>query len=631
MRKKLNFTACDKYQASWANQLCAEMLSAWLDGKNSPKSVGCEQGCIPTWDDVVVEEADGSWSHHQIKRQNNGFDSSHSCRRGKKKNDDPEELSELDKVFAALAENSNGTSQGSGTVAGNPQMPLRRFFLVLPRNIDIPVKANLTLPQVNELTRRCHKIGQRSEEFIAEAGSPGLTQNLQNWLFTWCGFLDWEHIIRALNSLTILFVGTEVDIHEAIEKTLAIHFDDALGARRAIDQFLNDNADTTQATTPWQLLKAMPELSQRYRRWAQYNFFPTESKWRLAGTVGSMEKRALPSKEVIASFWNPNTATGDLRILAPTEMMPLRDSLLRLALHATHYRNDVQFQKVDAWKEKIKAMTGGTFGLSINDNLGMNWQELKVPYEPADSFSLDTSAAATESIELDKEMAAHTWQAVQKTVSDQLRNWGSETPGSDVLQEIEGVWNRWLTTLDVSPAEQRKLLTSMMTTKAEGPRCSRPELRAGPITVELMAEGLLCILAVVAALDPLAGTWEKISGKTVHVIALQRCANLGQGESPRKLSEQSLDILATEDVAILVLAGVESGPTELLDSSLAEDMETRSSLGSPKQPMMLLTNSTIVQQRKLGVIRWRQGIRDTQKKSEDAFQKLINEMIEGVI
>ena len=73
MQKKLRLLKADRYAFLVCAQMMSKMVVAYLEGRQSAKWLGCEQGAVPDWDDIVQELSDGSLRHTQVKRQLTDF------------------------------------------------------------------------------------------------------------------------------------------------------------------------------------------------------------------------------------------------------------------------------------------------------------------------------------------------------------------------------------------------------------------------------------------------------------------------------------------------------------------------------------------------------------------------------
>ena len=69
MLQKLRLNKADKYQLIIATSYISKMLVNFVQGKEHYLDIGCEQGDIPTWDDLVIQSTQGVYEHVQIKRQ----------------------------------------------------------------------------------------------------------------------------------------------------------------------------------------------------------------------------------------------------------------------------------------------------------------------------------------------------------------------------------------------------------------------------------------------------------------------------------------------------------------------------------------------------------------------------------
>ena len=221
------------------------MFSIALSSIATARYVGCELGDLEAWDDVVIEKENGDLSHFQVKRQLVAFSKDAAKRDTISKGPrlgqyrDP---SELDKAMASLATHFDPNASARSTE--------RRFFIVCPASVE--VKEGLTLAHLADLCSESRKAGVTATSMAARADTP--TTAVFDWLTTWCGFRDWGHILCALKSLSIEYVGEESSIHQSTDQILAEWFIDAPAARAQIYGFLQENSSDVGAPSPRQIL-----------------------------------------------------------------------------------------------------------------------------------------------------------------------------------------------------------------------------------------------------------------------------------------------------------------------------------------------------------------------------------------
>ncbi len=108
MLQKLRLTKSDKYQLIIATSYIADMLIDFILGRECLRELGCEQGDIPTWDDLVIINNQGLYEHIQVKRHTTNF-STRPIEPNISNDDDykkelERQCSPLDKTMLGLAE-----------------------------------------------------------------------------------------------------------------------------------------------------------------------------------------------------------------------------------------------------------------------------------------------------------------------------------------------------------------------------------------------------------------------------------------------------------------------------------------------------------------------------------------------
>ncbi|WP_437730024.1 ABC-three component system protein [Sorangium sp. So ce1335] len=630
MIKNLRLKWSDEYAYAFATKRAAEMLVAWLNRWPGPRLIASEHFAVKGWDDVVVEEYDRTRVHYQVKFQNTDFDTKPVRRpqaaphenptqrlRGSPTNDHSRALnstvathgstgpvrraplpkltegaekrsyaasvsvdvSPMDQMFQELAKVSRDV-QWDGTIDNYR----RHFALAVPAE-NLQVKKGFTLAHLREFVERCRKLGQVADRL----GQPGDEQasNSRTWLMSWCGFVDNEHILRALQHVRIYTIGVTADLESEAENLLQPLFAKPTEARRAIFHFLKENADEVQETTPGFLLPRVSEyLHETYRRWILYHHDPMEPRWRAAGTIELRHRSSSTSADAVRFLWTPGSnAPPELCIAAsPDPNCSLRRSLIRLATHAEIAQAEVRISDCVQWRYVVATWVGGTLGTKDHDQIGLNWRTYSDVPIPVDCYLLPEGDVASEkeARALADHMDMHTWTELVKLVNCKVQDYGAK----DLTIAMATVWARWRK--DVR--EHAELMRNLLQADAERGRSALAAIRVGPRTIELMASGILLNLALVAILDPEHGTWNKIMGKRTHTIALHRCSDLDDSSSsPKDVFHQAQALLCQETASIVLLPGTDSPPEELLPESLMDDDASSMRIGHRKFPESVFT------------------------------------------
>ncbi|MFT5814087.1 MAG: hypothetical protein ACI9VT_001846 [Psychroserpens sp.] len=117
MLKKIRLDRTRTYELALATNYIAIMLDEFIEGRSHAKSLGCEQGNIEKWDDLILELECGAFEHIQVKRQLIDFSNSPVVRGikklGKEENrGNPQDRSPLDESLFALAKWSKDKTLG---------------------------------------------------------------------------------------------------------------------------------------------------------------------------------------------------------------------------------------------------------------------------------------------------------------------------------------------------------------------------------------------------------------------------------------------------------------------------------------------------------------------------------------
>jgi len=583
--KKLQLDLTKSYEICVATEKIANMVVSYVQGRSHALTLGCEQGDIPKWDDLIIELSDGTLEHIQIKRNFSDFDG-HKCDR----NSDLvvrratgvaelRDLSPIDESLKALAE----WTEHNDPRTSNPK---RKFSVAVP-TMQTLIKEGLPVRYVYDFCRSISaSTTAASIASIALTHMP--TSNIYLWLTTWCDFQDWDHILRAFRNLDIVQAGTETEIEIKTEEQLALCFSDTEAVRKQIHTFINDNSTYTSAITPRPLfgkLKSywLPGLTP----WTQY--INTGTDWEITGINDHDFDQVETAESVIDGFWkseNPNL----FRFHGNTpNSNSLPSAIMRMILHLprpaiAHIQNSA------IWQERTKNFVGGTLGTAEEDCNDLAVLECTDMYNSSDNRSLTKlDEIDLEGKKLNNRMNALNWLTIVKTVSEKI----SSLPSSALRSAIEHRWIEWRTKLDVDFDEQVILCQSMLHPEAEGEEILSL-LRLGPKTVILVSKGIILLLAVAVALSDSDEGWKTIgNGLSVGNKALIYWSGpSGKKRKIRLFTDEGISALVgREPTKILILSGVVSTTSEIKESSLAESSGNPYNLASPHQPALLITHS----------------------------------------
>ena len=316
MLKKLNLDGTKEYEVAVAASHVSQMLVAYSQGHEHILSIGAEQGEVAKWDDLVLKEKTGE-RHIQIKRQNTDFNLDPCVRNKytrKKRKGQLKDLSPFDEAIKSLGEwvsvNDPSTTDKKKT-----------FEVYLPEG-TVHIKSEI---QVNVLKHLC-------ENHIKDVTTAQGLNNLQaidaninhcyDWLTTWCGFKDWEHILKALRLLEIVAGGSKVDIDSNTINNLQNIFHSPSEVLIKIKGFICDNTTFTGAITPRHLLKLVrSNLQPEVLPWTQFE--QTGMDWEISGTIDTELDHDFERPSVLVPILWDTTNKGNLKLVVPRHVESL--------------------------------------------------------------------------------------------------------------------------------------------------------------------------------------------------------------------------------------------------------------------------------------------------------------------
>lgn len=579
MLNKLRLDQTKIYEKSVATFEISQMLVAFVQGRAHSLSIGSEQGGINNWDDFIILEADETLKHIQVKRQQTDF-SNHKCIRGHNREGNPIPLSTLDRTMESLADWTNQNDP-------NTVIPRRRFVIELPDNTTY-IKEEI---QVRDFYELCHShirpvTTAKGLEHLVECVTSA--RNCYNWLKTWCSFNDCDHILKALRILEIKLIGNENDINSYTENTLAPVFNNTSEVRRRIISYIDDNSTFTGAITPRPLLNLLknyllPEIST----WTQYQ--KTGSKWRISGTHDLEFNEVERALQVVPLLWSNNRARH-LKLDLPTnDSTILSKNIVQLALHLQGQVN-AHFIDLNGWRQIIISLIGGTLGISCTDCETLSIAQNSCPFLASDCRVLnDRNEIDGEADNIKREMIKVTFKMVIKQLEGKL----DEMQPSDLRDAVEKRWEIWRSEFEKNPSDLISLFSSMLYPNAEGDGISS-ELRVGPKTASLIAEGIYLLLIVSVALSDTNENWITVGENlSINTIALSYWSDPSMSpRKVRKLCDEGIEtLIGKEPFDVLLLPQSEISPVEIFKESLASNYYDDLTLASAHRPKLLITNN----------------------------------------
>ncbi len=598
MLAKLRLDQTRKFEQALATYEISRMLVNFVLGRKHYLCVGSEQGGISKWDDIVIEEELNTRIHIQVKRQTSGDFGSHldDCIRNEyekgKRKGEKRDLTPLDETMKSLAvwfEDVDITTMS----------PKREFWIYLPE-LTTQIKKELRIKDLNDLCDVHIKPAVTTAIGLqALADADKNIKNCFEWLTSWCGFKDWDHILKVLQFLKIKNSGLDSEIESKTDDKLAKIFisDKVKEVRSRITGYINENTTFSGAIGPRNLLFELKEfIRSDISIWTQYD--DNGSQWNICG-IQDLEFNAQieRSSVVVSNLWN-STHLSHLKVNAAYKQnCKLSESLMRIAIHQIGGKMSYFTGKTD-WEHHLKSKIGNTLGLSDSDTLGLNIIENTERFLPAETRSLVSIAdQEADAEELHRYMLSITWEAIKNKMLDKLRELQS-SHSNELRDAMDERWRNWVPLLDASPEKQRALFRKMLHPNAEGKQINS-ELRVGPKTVGILTDGLwLLLIASVCVDNDNKGDWNTIAGiYNANTIALQYWSGLSEEKAGvKEVIENCNEVIGMEHADLLIFPKIHASHSEVLGLKIDEPVQKENTLADGKQLKMLMTYNIQIRQ-----------------------------------
>ncbi|WP_299762385.1 ABC-three component system protein [uncultured Pontibacter sp.] len=587
MLKKLRLDQTKKYEQSIAVFEISKMLVAFVKGRSHYLCIGAEQGDIQKWDDLVIQDSEHSFIHIQVKRQTTDFSKKNDkcirdCYSQRERAGVLRDLSPFDEAIRSLALWVKENNLSTNTIK-------RKFWIELPES-SIKIKDALEIRHLRDLCKQVKEVTTATglEQLASQEQS---VKNCYDWLKSWCDFVDWDHILKALKVLTIRLSGLEEDIELRAEDTLKEIFpaDKVRSVRLQIASFTDENTTYTGAIKPRRLLFELRDfLLPTVPGWTQFR--RVGSSWQISGTHDLEQHDMIERSSIIVPMLWSNGRIKNLKISAQVnDNCKLSDSLIQLAIHQrgqvnTHCTNSIE------WKSLIKQRVGNTLGVSKNDLNILNITDDTEEFYTSDVLPLHSRQEHENiAVELKDEMTAKTWELVIKDVEKEL----DEMEPTELRNAVESQWKIWQSQIGKTPNEQYLLFKRILHPNAEGEEIFGG-LRIGVKTSSLIAEGLFLLLIVSVCLGDENSNWKRIkSHLSVNTIGLGWWSGpSGKTRKARPLDDKHImDLIGRESSDILILSKLESSPNDIYEENIMSSNVQTKSLASPRYPKVLVTNN----------------------------------------
>lgn len=583
MRKKVKLDKANGFEEYVVAFQMADMLANFLRGDLYPSAIGSEQG-IPTWDDIIIWFSDGRSHHFQVKRQAADFSPSDPVRRDKQKGNnkgDPQGLSPLDKTIQAL-----------GEAYKDPESPDDCIF-TLSVITNTNIKSNISVSHFQDLCNDCANKTVNKAGLEERARTDNPTKGLFDWLTTWCGFKDWDHIVRSLSRLTISYAENEQDIENKSEDLLKPFFTNPKKVISEIRYFFHDNGNDASATTPRTLLNHLKDfIKPDFSKWTAYRRDDIRNEWGISGIHCLEDIEVEKAVPVVSGLWSRTGEGKSLRIEGDFQFgsnpPSLPTALIRLGLHFSSPAQ-MMIKGKDKWISSASNLCGGTLGADLNEFSNMQWLELQHDLAHVNERVLSTTSEQDEEANnLLQAMDDQTWELICIRLGELI----TAEPQQETRDVVEKLWISWRDKLNVDKDERSDFLTGMMSIASES-RDINSRVRVGPQTINILADAIKLNLIIVAALSDGEGRWDICDGRGVKAISLKFWGGPGtDSKGVRQLDEDDLSvILGNEPSPIVIMSGVECSSSDFLDESMGTDAYSDNSLMSGKAPRLLVTNS----------------------------------------
>lgn len=603
MQKKLRLLKTDRYAFLVCAQMMSSMVVAYIEGRQAAKWLGCEQGAVPDWDDIVQELSDGSLHHTQVKRQVTHFSLEKAKRaikspRGKKvgaaaSSSAPPKLPDLsafDESISALGKWFSSATVSDGKV--------RTFTIQVPDR-QVKIKQEFEMRNFEEFCALCNLVTTTPNGLEDHARTNSAATHIYDWLTTWCGFTDWTHIHKALRNLKVEIKSLENEIKQSAESILERYFYPASEVLSVLLHDLEHNVTDAGAATPRQILALIrPYLRSEVPIWTQYAMEETTFTWGISGCAASHEYGLEDPSYTVPIFWNDSSLTEKrLKISVKYDHQTwsrdqLTPRLMRLALHLRG-TGRANLADVKSWSVAIKGALANTLGVTPDDFSGLQWGEARDISYCVDSRQLiGVKKANLECANFDSAMSRAVWLLTKTAVSSAIRSMSV----GDLQAGVDELWRKLYPLLDADLSLANDLLEGMLSPASEK-LDTFGVMRVGPRTVEILAPGLMMLMITAVALRRHTDAASLISGNDIRVIALRYWGGpASSNRSARILVDEDddtevEDFLGKEVANIVLVSEARSSHSEINRFSIASDRSSQDSFGASRRAMLAVTNS----------------------------------------
>lgn len=606
MLRRFRLEQKSSYEKLVIAQRLADMLEKFLRGRPAPLEIGAEKGEIEEWDDVVIMHAIDHFEHLQIKRQTTNFCTKNpnkaNQRPRKRKNESTDKTpnnSVLDKAFSSLANYSS---------LGKLDEAPRRVFKLSLVGAHLHIKDKLTVNHLDEVCKLCRQDGLNLKELADRNDGP--TQNVYLWLTTWCGFKDWKHVKDVLCRVHIHCVGNDEILKSQTLDSLSRYFTDAERTMDRLMAYITSETSDVSALRCQSILRVLQdELRPDIETWAQYQLTDgtaeSSKSWTLSGTHNLSITIPSSAQGVVDHMWSNKPGDRKLRVYADIsgplgENLSLQSAIMRMALHLPSGSKGLILGE-SKWRSTVGHEIGHTLGCSEDDFSEVAWLENPERLDCVQDFEFRTQTEARKEAEqLAKAMDDILWRRLLGGVSEKL----CSIKDIDLADAMENTWRTWQAGFNAAPDSRRRFMEQLLYPKTER-KNGKQGLRLGLRTLSLLITAVETLLLVAVGFPSSSNSWDSfVGGGAVLSIALKYWSGPVDGFSEvRELSDDPLiNIIGPNPDPIVILSGVSTSPSELLNLGMADDAETATSMAAERQPLLLVTRSGMYQHLRKGTL-----------------------------
>ncbi len=572
MQQKKLLNLRDDYQEEVAILKISQMLVDFVRGLLHAKAIRSEQGPSEGWDDIVIDEANGTTTYLQVKRQYTELD--------RKKHVNP--------CFVAIREWVESKEFETGATK-------RAYKIVVPDDTQVGLAKEYGLHDLYDL---CLHIKAHTDPNLASTlRSTAKFGKLFDWLISECGYKNDEQVYKVLRLVDIESMQNEGTIKGNTLLVLGTCFHSPAAVRGKIIHVLRDLPSFINCVKPRVLLREVIEyLIPDIARWTHYAF---QSPTWLKSGIHDLEEGHIERPTVsVKSLWNPLTRNL-LLINAPFSSAgkKLSKAILRLALH---FDRDTfgEFTERKGWEAKALEAIGNTLGEEIKPSSGvlLNIRDMVRDIDVSDAISLDAiSGTKEEATTLHAEMSEMVAKLVKLAVNELILDMHEDNP---IQEKVLKRWGYWKSNIIDVSTERNTLFEEMLCPSAESDQISAV-LRVGPKTVHLLAQGLFMLLIVSIAMGG-SDTSCRYATDEVEMKVLAGKSWSGAEKSnrarPIHQGEAVVPLCEGEKAKILLLSGTDASPNQVLRNTFASKDVVDVRFAGYHKSAVVLTNDPMFQE-----------------------------------